>query len=156
MAEVEIRPARAGDLGGVTASSAALFAEDGAARDRLRDPRWPGDHGAAWIAELSANPDALLLAAVANGTVVGHLVGFHLPASSMWLGARAELVSMYVQPDRRGAGVGSRLVEDFCAWARERGADRLQVTAYIANDGAVRFYQRHGFAPVSTVLAADL
>jgi len=52
--------------------------------------------------------------------------------------------------------VGSRLVEDFVAWARERGASRLQVEAYIANDGALRFYRRHGFVPLSTQLVMDL
>lgn len=155
MPVVEIRPAEAADLNELVASSAALFAEDGV-RDRLRNSQWPAEHGAAWIAELSENPDALLLAAVANGSVAGHLIGFYHAASSMWLGARAELVSMYVFPELRGEGVGSRLVADFTAWARERGATRLHVTAHTANDGAIRFYQRHGYAPLSTELTADL
>jgi GNAT superfamily N-acetyltransferase len=85
----------------------ALFAED-APRDRLRDPQWPSEHGAAWIAGL------------------------------------------------RRKGVGSGLVAEFTKWARERGATRWHVTAYTANDAAVRFYQRHGYVPLSTVLAADL
>jgi GNAT superfamily N-acetyltransferase len=63
---------------------------------------------------------------------------------------------MYVMPGLRGKGVGSRLVADFTAWARERGVTRLHVTAYTANDAAVRFYQRHGYAPLSTELTADL
>jgi GNAT superfamily N-acetyltransferase len=155
MPDIEIRRAEAGDLNGLVASSAALFAEDGV-RDRLRNLKWPSEHGAAWVAELFADPDALLLAAVADSMVVGHLVGLYQPASPMWLGARAELVSMYVVPGLRGKGVGSRLVTDFTAWARERGATRLHVTAYAANAAAVRFYQRHGYAPLSTVFAADL
>lgn len=156
MPDIAIRRAEPRDLDGLAACSAALFAEDGAARDRLRDQRWPSGHGAAWISELSLNPDALLLAAVADGTVIGHLVGLYQAASPMWLGARAELVSTYVVPALRGNGVGTRLVENFTAWARERGATRLHVTAYTANADAVRFYRRHGFAPLSTVLAADL
>lgn len=155
MPVIEIRRAEAGDLNGLVASSAALFAEDGV-RDRLRNPQWPSEHGAAWIAELSVNPDALLLAAVADGIVAGHLIGFYQPASPMWLGARAELVSMYVVPGLRGKGVGSRLVADFTAWAHERGVARLHVTAHTANDAAVRFYKRHGYAPLSTEFAVDL
>jgi GNAT superfamily N-acetyltransferase len=155
MPVIEIRHAEAGDLDGLVASSAALFAEDGV-RDRLRNAQWPTEHGAAWIAELSVNPDALVLAAVADGIVAGHLIGFYQPASPMWLGARAELVSMYVVPGLRGKGVGSRLVADFTAWANGRGATRLHVTAHTANDAAIRFYQRHGYAPLSTELAADL
>jgi GNAT superfamily N-acetyltransferase len=155
MPDIAVRRAEARDLNGLAASSAALFAEDGA-RDGLRDQRWPSAHGSAWITELSVNPDALLLAAVADGTVVGHLVGLYQAASPMWLGARAELVSTYVVPDLRGNGVGARLVQKFSTWARERGATRLHVTAYTANADAVRFYRRNGFAPLSTVLAADM
>jgi GNAT superfamily N-acetyltransferase len=156
MQDITIRRAEAGDLDSLAASSAALFAEDGAARDRLRDPRWPARHGAAWIAGLAADPDALLLAAVTGDVVGGHLIGYLQPATPMWTGPRAELVSIYVRPDLRGTGVGSQLAADFAAWARARGAVRLQVTAYTANDAAVRFYQRIGYAPLSTELAADL
>jgi len=68
----------------------------------------------------------------------------------------AELVSMFVSPSWRGQALGSRLVEDFVSWARERGALRLKVSAYLANDGALRFYRRHGFAPLSSELVVDL
>jgi hypothetical protein len=30
------------------------------------------------------------------------------------------------------------------------------VTAYTANAGAIRFYQRRGFAPLETTLAVDI
>ena len=156
MATVEIRIAGAGDVDGLVACCAALFAEDGAVRDHLRNPGWPAEHGVGWIAGLLADPSALLLAAVAEDRVVGHLAGAFSVASPMWLGPRAELVSMYVMPDHRGGGVGSGLVERFTAWARDRGAARLHVSAYVANQGAVRFYRRHGFVPLSTELAADL
>jgi GNAT superfamily N-acetyltransferase len=156
MLDVEIRRAKPADVNGVVETSAALFAEDGAARDHLRDPAWPRKHGAAWVTELSANPDALLLVAVSKGRVRGHLVGLFSPASPMWSGARVELVSMYVAPELRGQGVGSRLVQHFTDWARERGATRAHVTAYAANEGAMRFYRRQGYLPLSTTLAADL
>lgn len=54
-----------------------------------------------------------------------------------------------------GAGVGSRLVEAFLAWSRERGAERFHVSAYAANASAIRFYRRHGFVPLSVELAYD-
>lgn len=153
---VEVRVAGHGDVEGLVATSVALFAEDGARRDRLRNPAWPAGNAAAWLSGLIGDPGALLLAAVGEGRVVGHLVGAFSAASPMWLGARAELVSMYVAPELRGEGVGSRLVGQFTAWARDRGAVRLHVTAYAANDGALRFYRRNGFKPLSTELAADL
>jgi GNAT superfamily N-acetyltransferase len=74
----------------------------------------------------------------------------------MWTAARAELVSTFVAESHRGQGLGSRMVEDFIAWGRERGAARLHVSAYAANGSAIRFYQRHGFVPLSIELTADL
>jgi GNAT superfamily N-acetyltransferase len=153
---VEIRPATSADLDGVVASCAALFAEDAAARDHLRDQTWPAEHAAQWCTDLLADPAALVLVAASSGAVAGHLVGAYLESSAMWTAPRADLVSIRVDESLRGAGIGSRLVEAFASWARDRGAKRLRVDAYTANEDAIRFYRRHGFEPLSTTLAADL
>jgi GNAT superfamily N-acetyltransferase len=68
----------------------------------------------------------------------------------------AVLESMRVVPEARGRGVGGRLVAAFFDWAKERGAVRASVTAYTANEGAQRFYARHGFVPASVTLRATL
>lgn len=156
MTKPSIRAAGGGDLDGLARSSAALFAEDGAARDRLRNPEWPSTFGSQWCADMLANPAALVLVAVDGNDNVGHLIGTCAGPSAMWTAPRAELVSLFVRSDCRGQGLGSRLVGEFAAWARERGASRLQVSAYAANDGAVRFYQRQGFVTLSTELAVNL
>jgi GNAT superfamily N-acetyltransferase len=87
--------------------------------------------------------------------VLGHLIGHIYPASAMWTGVRSELISMYVWPEHRDRGLGSRFVEEFFAWSRERGAARFQVSAHAANESAIRFYRRHGFTPLSVELTAD-
>jgi GNAT superfamily N-acetyltransferase len=154
--DIEVRRARASDIDGFAESSAALFAIDGATRDPLRNREWPRTHGTEWCADLVADPDALVLVAAADEEVVGHLVGTFTAASAMWVAPRAELVSMFVSSRWRAQGVGGRLVEDFQAWARSRGALRLQVTAYVANEGALRFYRRKGFASLSSELVLGL
>lgn len=156
MTDIEIRQATLDDLDGLARDSADLFAEDGVTRDRLRDPDWPRDSNRAWCAGLIAAPDALVLVAIEENAVVGHLVGTFSPASSMWSAARAELVSTHVAPAYRGQGIGGRMVEDFIDWGRERGAVRLHVSAYTSNSAAIRFYQRYGFVPLSIDLALDV
>ncbi|MFI5707476.1 GNAT family N-acetyltransferase [Kribbella sp. NPDC051620] len=153
---MEIRPATTDDLPGVVASSAALFAEDAATRDALRNADWPATHGAQWCADLLTDPQALVLVAANDGEVAGHLVGMFAEASDMWVGSKAELVSMYVRADLRGQGVGGHLVDAFAEWAKERGAARLHVTAYAKNTAALRLYESRGFAPKSVTLAVDL
>ena len=155
MDEVTIRKATVRDLVGLAASSAALFAEDGAARDHLRSPAWPEAHGAQWCADLMADANSLVLVALADD-VVGHLVGSLTSASAMWTAPRAEIVSTLVSAPWRRRAVGARLVADFAGWAKGRGARRLTVSAYASNSDALRFYGRHGFVPLSSDLALDL
>jgi GNAT superfamily N-acetyltransferase len=155
---IDIRHATPADLSGLVALSAALFAEDGATRDRLRNAEWPRDNGRPWIEALLADPDVLVLVAaeqMPGGAAVGHLLGHFYAASAMWTAARTELTSMYVSPEYRGQNIGGRLVEQFFAWSRERGAGRFHVSAYAANESAIRFYRRQGFAPLSIELSAD-
>jgi GNAT superfamily N-acetyltransferase len=154
MSDVTVRTAIAGDLDGVVASCAALFAEDAGTRDPLRNKNWPTTYGGEWASGLIVDPESLVLVATTDG-VVGHLIGKFLPASEMWTAPRAELVSMYVRPEARGGGVAGRLIDAFVAWAQERGAARLEVSAYAANETALRVYQRHGFHPHSVLLTTD-
>jgi len=102
-----------------------------------------------------AMPDRLVLVAEADGQVVGHLTGRIDEPTPIRLVSVATLASMYVRPAHRRQGVGARLVEQFREWARDQNARRMSVTAYTANDDAVRFYRRQGFVPYSTVLETE-
>lgn len=68
----------------------------------------------------------------------------------------ATLMAMYVRPEHRGSGVGARLAETFFVWARERGAEQAEVTAYSANSDAIRFYEREGFRSLTLTLRRAL
>jgi GNAT superfamily N-acetyltransferase len=155
MEGVAVRRATVADIDGLVASITGLFAED-SVRDELRNPGWPQVHAADDAAENVANPDMLVLLAELDGSVIGHLTGGFYPASPMWTGPRAHLFSLHVMAAWRGQHVGALLVEYFRSWAKEKGAVQLRVTAYTANTGAIRFYQRHGFAPLETTLAVNI
>jgi len=151
-----VRVAGPDDIPGVVRTSAGLSSEDGAARDPLRNADWPRLHAAQEYAKHVVNPDVLVLVADHDGAVVGHLLGSFQGESAMWVAPRAYLISMYVMPAWRGQHVGSQLVERFTAWAKDKGAVQSRVTAYSGNEGAVRFYRRHGFSPLESTFAADL
>jgi len=48
------------------------------------------------------------------------------------------------------------LVDAFLDWARERGAAYAVVTAFAANAGAQRFYERRGFGSHTVTLRTPL
>jgi GNAT superfamily N-acetyltransferase len=155
MQGVTVRRATVADIDGLVASITGLFAED-SVRDRLRNPDWPQADAADDETKNITNPDMLVLLAERDGSVIGHLTGGFYAASAMWTAPRAYLISMHVMAAWRGQNVGAQLVEYFRSWAKEKGAVQLRVTAYAANTGAIRFYQRHGFAPLETTLAVDI
>ena len=57
----------------------------------------------------------------------------------------AELVSMWVAPTHRRAGVGRALVEAVRAWAGTRGVGTLLLLVTSTNETAIAFYERLGF-----------
>lgn len=71
-----------------------------------------------------------------SGTVVGGAVG------RTW-GKCCELLQLWVAPEHRSRGVGSRLLLDFEARARARGCSVFYLTTLSFQ--APEFYRRHGY-----------
>lgn len=57
----------------------------------------------------------------------------------------AELLSIMVEPEARGSGIGAVLLHVLAEECIRRGIDHLDVTVDAGNEGARRFYARHGF-----------
>ena len=55
------------------------------------------------------------------------------------------LEDMIVRPEARAAGIGSRLLRHAIDHARSTGFLRIMLLTDADNDGAKRFYHRHGF-----------
>ncbi|GMA29288.1 GNAT family N-acetyltransferase [Arenivirga flava] len=65
----------------------------------------------------------------------------------------ADLQSVFVRPEHRGAGLGVRLVQAAIELARAEGAEHLTVHA---TPDAAAFYERFGFEPGPTIAQLDL
>jgi ribosomal protein S18 acetylase RimI-like enzyme len=55
------------------------------------------------------------------------------------------LEDMIVAPGHQGAGVGSELIAHAIEYARARGVLRITLLTDPDNEGAIHFYERHGF-----------
>jgi GNAT superfamily N-acetyltransferase len=154
---VRISTATIDDLPEITASVGALFATDaGAHNAAATNLRWAAENGIGYYTSLLADSDNLVLLARDDNEVAGHLVGRLSGPGSVHPIRVADLESIHVYPAHRNRGVGEQLVTAFLAWAAEKGAQRATVTAYAGNNGARRFYARHGFAVRSVTLDLDL
>jgi ribosomal protein S18 acetylase RimI-like enzyme len=66
--------------------------------------------------------------------------------------AFAELYSLVVAPEARGAGLGGRLMDAVDALVAERELTALTVAVTVGNDEALRFYRRRGLVPTELML----
>jgi len=64
---------------------------------------------------------------------------------------RAELVSLAVDPNMRGCGVASALMESTLRRLRLRGVSRFGLMVKVTNETARAFYQKYGFNNVRRV-----
>jgi GNAT superfamily N-acetyltransferase len=79
-----------------------------------------------------------------GGEVVG-MVSLLFTVSTAEGAPACWLEDMVVRPDRRGQGLGSLLLRHAVDYARANGFARVSLLTDQVNDGAIRFYQRHGF-----------
>ena len=91
-----------------------------------------------------------ILVARNNNKLVG-MVNL-LYSISTALGARVGLLEdMVVSPSARGAGIGSKLIEFALSYAQEHGCKRITLLTDRDNEGAHKFYLKHGFFRSSMV-----
>lgn len=114
-------------------------AEDAWSRRRQQYESWL-EAGRCW----------LLLAVRAETEGIQRTVGYAVvrisPSGPTWdLGDVAEVESLAVAEDARSAGIGGRLMEAARELVRAEGVTHWLVSVVESNDGAMRFYERHGF-----------
>lgn len=90
-----------------------------------------------------------VLVAEADGEVVGVCQVMIFPHFQHTGGWCCELESVHVRSDRRGNGIGAKLLAAAEALARERGCYRVQLTSRNVREDAHRFYRVNGFESTS-------
>jgi ribosomal protein S18 acetylase RimI-like enzyme len=59
----------------------------------------------------------------------------------------ASLISLWVAPEARGAGIASTLIASVLAFARRQKMGRVVLDVVDTNTPAIALYRKHGFAP---------
>jgi len=141
-----IRPAVEADLPAIV----PLLAADPIS-GRRDDPSLPLDPGYGLaFAAIATLPHSHLAVAEDGGEVVGVLQLTFIPGLIRKGAWRAYLEGVFVRADRRGQGIGARMI----AWAAEEARARgdcpfLQLTSNKDRLDAHRFYERLGFQRTS-------
>lgn len=80
--------------------------------------------------------------------VVAELDGRHVGhAGALSIADEGHVTTVVVDPERRGAGIGARLMLDLHGWAVARGLAAMTLEVRVSNAPAIALYRRFGYAP---------
>ena len=153
MTPTPVRAAQRADLPAVAALWAALL-ESHADLDPVFELR-AGASAAleGEVARAFEGSDTALFVADAGGRIVGFCAARleRSPALARE-SRRAEITELVVESAARRRGVGRALADAALAWARLRGAERVEVRVAARNDAGQAFWRRIGFGAFVDVL----
>lgn len=138
--DLEVRPARVGDL-------AALVELYGQLADE--PPAAPSDALRIALEDMIAVPFVQLLVAELRGAVVGTAELVVVPNVTHEGRPWAQLENMVVDREARGLGIGQALLQRCADIARGLHCYKIQLQSANHREAAHRFYETFGFAPSS-------
>lgn len=153
---MEIRNAKNSDLENIQEFNHEMSKNEAEKYDPTINPEFPlKQEGEKYFRERIKNDFAVI--AEKDNEPVGYAVGaINPPEFYRTTGKVAEMENMFVAKNFRGRGIGSKLMEKFRSWAREKHADRLRVEASAENAGALKFYRKNDFEDYSITLEENL
>ena len=149
--EYLIRVAKGSDVAKVTALWELMAAQHRAYDDQV----WcwsenAPDHWAAWYRDLLRKREMVLpVAQTASGEIAGFAIASCKDNPGNFTVALAgEVWDVFVHPDHRRKGLGTALMDWTFHALKLLGAQDVKLHVAIANDDALRFYEKLGLRPV--------
>jgi GNAT superfamily N-acetyltransferase len=109
------------------------------------------------LAEMIVADDVQVVVAEVEGNVVGSGYAriekpkpYHKHTDYAYLGC------MYVDPEFRGKGINSLVLDALKAWCRSRNITELRLEVYTYNQPAIKAYEKAGFTPILTWMRMGL
>lgn len=150
-ADVFVRVARPDDAAGIAAAHRTTWqvAYRGIVPDAFLDRIDLDERTRHWERDLEGLTarDVCLVAAAADGTVVGFARGAATRDDDADGRDVAELAAVYVLPHRWSTGVGGRLLAGWRASATAAGFGRATLWTFTANERARKAYRADGWTP---------
>lgn len=151
-----LRLAREDELKVVQDLNHKLFVHDNKHFNDL-NLRWPyEEEGSDYFKNKINGTKGVCFVAEVDGQAVGYLAGRIFDAGGAYLSKRAELDNMFVEEEHRSTGVGSALVNKFKEWCKDKGIEKMFVSAFSPNTRALAFYRKNDFSDYSINLYQDI
>ena len=141
MNDFVVRPATPGDAVALTALGREVSAEP--ERWLITDGDWRsvGDERR-YLRAIRRSVDAAVFVAEADGRIVGRL---SLARDTHPASPHVADLGLMVAAGHRRHGIGTALLDQAVAWARENGIEKLELHVFPHNEPAIKLYERFGF-----------
>jgi GNAT superfamily N-acetyltransferase len=99
------------------------------------------------VLRMIQRPNGFATCAVVDGQIVGFMAGY-VGETFLNHEVNAYEQGLYVMPEHRGSTIAVRLVREFEAWARARGAKNIWLGQSVGQDQmqTLHFFERLGYA----------
>jgi GNAT superfamily N-acetyltransferase len=157
MSKIIIRKATIEDLEEIQKLSKIHFELSEKEFDSLWNTNWPFENeGIDWLKKEIAGANNITFVVVENNTIIGFLTAESTNDTRFKNNLKkAEITSLFLQDKFRSQGIGSKLINEFFAWAKHNQVKRVLVSTDFASD-AIRFYKKNGFKEYGIELKIDL
>lgn len=95
--------------------------------------------------EVDANADSTLFVVERAGAVVGTWQVTIIPGIAARGRRRAKFESVHIAPECRGMGIGAQIIRHALAFAKQQGAELVELSSNKSRTDAHRFYRNLGF-----------
>lgn len=97
--------------------------------------------------KLITSPQSELLVAELSGKIIASGYARIEPSKSyLRHPVHGYLGFMFVEPEYRGQGINSKIISELKNWCRSKNVTELRLEVYVENFGAIRAYEKEGFA----------
>lgn len=159
VAQITVRPAKAGDIDAIARLWEALVNYHRALDEDLppATPQGSMRYARRLIDHLD-DTMARVLVAELDGKVIGYVLGVvvDLAPDMFAQGASGFLADIYVDTQHRRSGVGRALVQALGEWFKEKGLSYFEWHAAVRNPDGVAFWRAMGGREVMLRMRADL
>lgn len=111
--------------------------------------------GEKFFKEAIERKNGCCLVAVENDEFIGYVNGGELNIpyrKSKYF----EVENLGVIPEKKGTGLGSKLLEAVSNWAKKHGYEKIYLESYAKNEEAISFYRKHGFKDIDISLEKQI
>lgn len=99
---------------------------------------------------------ACLFSAQVENKWVGYFLGMIKDCLGENPGRVGYVNGLYVAPSHRSTGIGQRLLDRGNEWFRNQNLNSVELYTAINNKGAIRFWEKNGYAAIEVVMIAKL